>query len=138
MTKYIYLLLVTIFLFSCKNGVAPTSDSIQIMPTGKIEGEKFEFVVRNNSSSPVWYNGYGKGSPIYITSVLSDTGWAFSSYAWCGTGVMDVKFEPNEAFKIAISKPNNNKDWNKKWRVSLFIKKDKNGEAKEYWSLPLR
>ena len=134
MIKYILLLFVITFLIACENGVSPDSSDIQLIHTGKIDGENYEFMILNNSSSPVWYTGYGKESPLYITSILSDTGWVFSGPGWCGTGLMDVKLEVRETFKFNIRKPNNNN----KWRGALLMKKDINEEEKEYWSHTLK
>ena len=78
MIKYILLSFVITFLIACENGVSPDSIDIQLIHTGKIDGEIYEFMILNNSSSPVWYTGYGKESPLYITSILSDTGWVIS------------------------------------------------------------
>ena len=130
MIKIILLLFVITFLIACEDGVSPELSDIQIEYTGNRDGKNYEFVIVNNSSSPVWYTGYGKESPLYITSILSDTGWVSSGPGWCGTGLMDVKLEVEEIFKINISKPNTNYQW----RVALLIKTALTEEEKECWS----
>lgn len=130
MIKLILFLFVITFMIACENEVSPSLSEIQLKHTGNGDGDNYEFLILNNSSSPVWYIGYGKESPLYITSFLSDSGWVSSGAGWCGTGLMDVKLEDKEAIKFNVGKPNNNY----KWRVALLMKKDKTENAKEYWS----
>jgi len=128
MSKYV-LLVINILVISCENGLSPNLNNIHLQHTGNINGEYYEFMAINYSSSRVWFTGYDKDSPIYLTSFMSDTGWV-SYGGWCGTGLKDVKLEKNEIIKFIARKPNN--DY--KWRVALLMKNNIEEEVNEIWS----
>jgi hypothetical protein len=77
--------------------------------------------------------GYNEGAPIYIVSVLADTGWVQFG-GWCGTGLSEIKFNPGDSFLIGVNKP---QEYNT-WRVGIHVFYDFDREGETIWSQVLK
>jgi hypothetical protein len=133
MNKRIILTLLSVVLFSRKKDTSPIGKDVSIHYTGHNDSGMYEFRISNNSHVTGWYLGYGEGSPIYIVSVLVDTGWVQRG-GWCGTGLYEVKLNPGNSFLIDVNKPANYKTW--RVGIHIFYEFDREGEV--FWSQVLR
>lgn len=118
--KNIFIILVPLLIFSCNGDNNPfeSIDSeykILIEPTGKSGNGLFEFRFRNVSAESAGYHAYSKSSPLYLTQVMTDTGWV-NQIGWCGTGVSTYYLAPYESITVDILRPDNSL----MWRVGLY------------------
>jgi len=107
-------------LFSCNNVESYKSGAVQIRYTGVEEGEYgsvASFLLVNDSTETVEFWAYGEEFPHYSTEVLTDTGWIYLMWNWCGTGTSPVEFKPGDKMKFTTSLPN----YNCTWRVLLGV-----------------
>ena len=133
MKKLIIIILLSIVVFSCKKDTSPLLPNISLHYSGQNDSFLYEFRISNDSPIAVSYMGYSEGEPIYIVSVLADTGWVHIG-GWCGTGLHEVKFYPGDSFLITVNKP---QDFNT-WRVGIHVYYDFDKVGETIWSQVLK
>gem|GEM_PF-5913511 len=64
-------------------------------------GLKYE--LQNRSSWPIYYSGYGPGSPFYRVAYRSEAGWEEQLLGVCGTGVRTSCLAPWKSVSIYVT-----------------------------------
>jgi len=75
------------------------------------------FTIVNDSTESIQYFAYDSHSMHYSTETLTDTGWVYLSWNWCGTGASYFTLEPEDKVDFYTSLPNTSCTW----RVVLSI-----------------
>ncbi|NQV50590.1 MAG: hypothetical protein HQ507_08835 [Candidatus Marinimicrobia bacterium] len=99
---------------------AKDTDAIRINYNGitQDEGQSLaSFSIVNDSTESIQYFGYDPQSMHYSTEMLTDTGWVYLSWNWCGTGASYYPLEPDSQIEFRTGLPSNSCTW----RVLLNI-----------------
>jgi hypothetical protein len=123
-----------IYFVSCSTNFSPIVDvsreyTVSIEPTGKSENGFIEFKFSNTINETLWFIGYSKNSPLYLTQIMSDTGWVYYG-GWCGTGTKLFQFAPFKSFYLNVVAPSRNTTW----RVGLYTLREVDGDGEYNWS----
>jgi hypothetical protein len=134
MKTVLLFIVISVFLVSCDSQSNPFGSfdhdyKLLIEPTGKSADEIHEFRFRNMSAESVGYHGYSKNYPLYVTQVLTDSGW-ISHGGWCGTGVSTFYLTPYESITVDVFKPPDTIFW----RVGLYTINTSNDSTEISWS----
>ena len=108
------------FLFSCDTLESNESGTVKIIYSGIEEsqnGSVAAFLLVNDTTETVQFWAYGEEAPLFSTEVLSDTGWTYLMYNWCGTGSSPIELDPGSKTKFTTSLPH----YDCTWRVILGI-----------------
>ena len=117
-----FILLFTFLLLVCSCDAVESNESgtLHIKYTGVEEGEYgtvATFLMGNDTTETISYLAYGEESPHYSTEVLTDSGWTYLMWNWCGTGTTPVDLKPGAKTKFTTALP----DYECTWRVVLGI-----------------
>ncbi len=107
-------------LFSCDTVNSNESGTLHIKYIGieKVEyGTVAAFLLVNDTTETINYLAYGEENPHYSTEVLTDSGWTYLMWNWCGTGTSPVHFEPGSKMKFTTALPR----YDCTWRVILSV-----------------
>jgi len=88
------------------NGITSNSDILQA-----------SFTLVNDSTASLQYYAYDIDSPHYSTEVLSDSGWVYLFWNWCGTGADWYPLEAGTSIDFNTTLPSHSCTW----RVVLSI-----------------
>lgn len=69
------------------------------------------FTMVNDSTETIQYFAYSATAPHYSTEVLSDTGWVYLLWNWCGTGADYISLEPGSSFDFVTQLPYEDCSW---------------------------
>ena len=128
------LVLVFISLFiaaSCDTVESNEPGTLHINYNGIEEGEYGSvatFLIVNDSTETISYWGYDEKNPHYSTEVLTDTGWTYLMYNWCGTGTIPIELEPGTYSKFTTPLPSYGCTWRVMLGVSVL-------ESEKYYTL---
>ena len=78
--------------------------TIQFVGT-RADAPMLDFVLTNGSGSTLWYDGYGKSSPIYAFETRTAEGWQNQSFGWCGTGLERQTLRAGQSVNFAVCIP---------------------------------
>lgn len=128
-----------IILFFISLSISISCDSVESNETGTVQilyngiekgeyGKAASFLLINDSTEIIEFWGYDEKSPLYSSEVLTDTGWTYLMWNWCGTGASPVKFSPGDRIKFITPLPNIDCTW----RVILGVKV---AESEEYYTV---
>jgi hypothetical protein len=134
MKNIAFIISIIFYFISCNTDSSPLGyiDSgyiVSVVPTGRSQNGFVEFKFSNTLDDTLWYWGYNKNSPLYLTQIFSDTGWVYYG-GWCGTGVRKIEFAPYESFRVNVIKPSPNTAW----RVGIYTFRDVDGVGEYSWS----
>ena len=90
-------------------------------------GTAASFTVVNDSSASIQYFGYSENAPHYSTEVLTDTGWVYLFWNWCGTGAEWQVLERDASFNFDTGLPYEESTW----RIVLNVSATENLYANE-------
>ena len=74
-------------------------------------GERAEFSLINDSTTTVEYFAYSVDQPHYSTEMLSDTGWVYLFWNWCGTGASNLELPADSSQTFYASLPYESCTW---------------------------
>lgn len=69
------------------------------------------FSLINDSTEAIQYFAYSKHSLHYSTEVLTDTGWVYLMWNWCGTGASYYVLEVDSSVQFCTVLPQDNCTW---------------------------
>lgn len=75
------------------------------------------FNLVNDSTASIQYFAYDKISPHYSTEALTDTGWVYLFWNWCGTGAEYFELEAGASVEFTTLLP----DTSCTWRVLVSV-----------------
>ncbi len=130
MKKILISILILSAFIACEKNLSSIGDNVSIHYTGNSENNMYEFRVSNNTGNSVRYLGYNEGSPLFITSVPTDTGWVIKGPWWCGTGLYEVPFNSGDSYLIDVRKPDNCGTW----RAGIYFFFENDDEETLIWS----
>ena len=108
------------YLLSCNTVENNEYGKVHIKYMGTEEspnGSVAAFQLVNDTTETIHYLAYGEGNPHYSTEVLTDSGWTYLMWNWCGTGTSPVDFEPGAKMKFTTALPM----YDCTWRVILSV-----------------
>ena len=114
----LFMLLCT--LVACSNPGEPLIDDtvesgkVQILYRGitqDIDGTWAEFTLVNDSTELLSYFAYDANHPHYSTEMLSDSGWTWLFWNWCGTGAEYFPLESGGRVDFKTSLPHIDCTW---------------------------
>jgi len=130
MKKILICFLILISFWACKKDLSPIGQDLSITFTKYVENEMYEFEVANNLLEPAQYYGYSEESPIFLRSVMSDTGWVMKGLGWCGTGLYKISLNPSQSIHIKVPKPEEYDTW--RVGIQFYFESDEEGHI--IWS----
>lgn len=93
---------------------------VQILYKGITTEDSIEwanFTLLNDSTVDISYFAYNANHPHYSTQMLSDTGWVWLMWNWCGTGASYLPLESGTSMDFRTGLPH----LDCTWRVILGI-----------------
>jgi hypothetical protein len=92
----------------------PVPGTIQLVYKGVSTEESVtaaNFTLHNDSTGTIHYFAYDENNLHYSSEVLSDTGWAYLFWNFCGTGAEYLPLEPTQEVSFRTSLPPNSCTW---------------------------
>ena len=74
----------------------PELETLPALSESGFEADSFFVRIKNESDSPMSYEGYFTDEPQYFTSELVDGAWIARPNLWCGTGMKWHELKPGE------------------------------------------
>jgi len=142
MSRTSVVLLILGVLTACNSVYDPTFEDTKILHSPRIvyEGIQSEagfssanFTLRNDSTESITYFAYSENALHYSSEVLSDTGWVYLLWNWCGTGAEYLPLEAKAEVEFGTSLP----PYSCTWRVLVTISGDEQEWAQLLYSEPL-
>jgi|GEM_PF-393393 len=92
----------------------PVPGTVQLVYNGISTEESVtaaNFTLYNDSTVTIHYFAYDENNLHYSSEVLSDTGWAYLFWNWCGTGAEYLPLEPQQEISFRTSLPPTSCTW---------------------------
>ncbi len=119
---FLLTLLISLCCIACESSDGENVFGNQVFESGRVqlfyEGIQFSdsnevasFILLNDSTVDVQYFAYSQTSLHYSTEVLSDTGWVYLFWNWCGTGAEYHVLESGSSTRFETHLPQEDCTW---------------------------
>lgn len=120
MYQFVKLSLLFVLVISC--GLVDTQESLEKLESGRAyisyngiisnNGSlQASFTMVNDSAETIQYFAYASAQPHYSTEVLTDSGWVYLFWNWCGTGAEYFSLESGSSFEFTTNLPYESCTW---------------------------
>ena len=74
----------------------------RVISADATQEREIRFRLRNTTTSPLRYEGYGQEFPILLAAHRSSIGWVRTKGPWCGTGIQTYELAPGEQIEFSF------------------------------------
>jgi len=120
MYRFVVLFLLSLLFISC--GIVDTKEPRETLEIGQPYiiyngivsnngSSQASFTMVNDSTETIQYFAYTPAEPHYSAEVLTDSGWVYLFWNWCGTGAEYFSLESDSSFEFTTNLPYESCTW---------------------------